>query len=121
MNHTGKWVSSLSIEKRRLLETRLLKKGASAQGEESLGQRRAAEDTNPLPIIHPPFTPMNQTHEQIENQMDLLSFGQESLWFLDQFESASALYLIPIALRLRGELNVEALCKAFETILQRHE
>jgi amino acid adenylation domain-containing protein len=53
--------------------------------------------------------------------LDPLSFGQESLWFLDQFESGSALYNVPQALRLRGPLDVEALRKAFEMVLERHE
>lgn len=52
---------------------------------------------------------------------DPLSFGQESLWFLDQLESESALYHVPQAIRLRGPLNVEALRKSFEIILERHE
>ena len=50
-----------------------------------------------------------------------LSFAQQRLWFLDQLQPGSALYNMPGALRLTGELDVEALRRAFETIVERHE
>ena len=50
-----------------------------------------------------------------------LSFAQERLWFLDQFEEGSPLYNIPIAMHLLGALNVAALERSFNEIVQRHE
>lgn len=50
-----------------------------------------------------------------------LSFGQQRMWFLDQLEPASAEYLIPLALRLRGPLDVPALRGAFDEVARRHE
>ncbi len=50
-----------------------------------------------------------------------LSFAQQRLWFLDQYEPNSPFYNIPIALRLRGDLNVEALEQSFQEIIRRHE
>jgi amino acid adenylation domain-containing protein/non-ribosomal peptide synthase protein (TIGR01720 family) len=51
-----------------------------------------------------------------------LSFGQQRLWFLDQFEPNSAEYVMtPIALRLRGALDVEALNSALSGLVARHE
>ncbi len=50
-----------------------------------------------------------------------LSYGQQRLWFLEQFEPGSPLYNIPFALRLTGPLNVKALEKSLREIVQRHE
>jgi len=50
-----------------------------------------------------------------------LSFSQERLWFLDQFQPGSPLYNVPMSLRLRGRLNVDALLQTFQEIIRRHE
>ncbi len=50
-----------------------------------------------------------------------LSFAQERLWVLDQLEPNNPLYNIPRALRLRGVLRTEALGKAINEIVRRHE
>ena len=51
-----------------------------------------------------------------------LSFAQQRLWFIDQFEQArSAEYNMPQALWLRGNLDISALQRALDTIVDRHE
>ncbi len=50
-----------------------------------------------------------------------LSFAQQRLWFLNQLEADSAFYNVPIARRLRGRLNIDALQKALESLTLRHE
>jgi amino acid adenylation domain-containing protein len=50
-----------------------------------------------------------------------LSFAQRRLWFLEQLGRAGAGYHVPTRLRLRGELDREALGRALERIVARHE
>lgn len=50
-----------------------------------------------------------------------LSFNQEQLWFLDQLQPGSSLYTIPVAFLLQGELDVSALERGIQTLVQRHE
>src|SRR4029077_4025992 len=50
-----------------------------------------------------------------------LSFAQERLWFLSRHEAEAGLYNVPIALRLRGPLNREALHAGLREIVARHE
>ncbi|MFW9080921.1 non-ribosomal peptide synthase/polyketide synthase [Pseudomonas sp. P2757] len=50
-----------------------------------------------------------------------LSFAQQRLWFLAQMEGANTAYNIPIALRLRGRLDDDALQRALARIVARHE
>jgi len=49
------------------------------------------------------------------------SLAQNRLWIVWQLDPASAAYNIPAALRLRGELDIQALISSFEQLIQRHE
>ncbi|MFB7664834.1 condensation domain-containing protein [Kitasatospora sp. NPDC056138] len=50
-----------------------------------------------------------------------LSFGQRRIWFVDQVQSDNAAYTIPIAYRVRGDLDVASLRDALATVVERHE
>nr|WP_244123661.1 non-ribosomal peptide synthetase [Burkholderia gladioli] len=50
-----------------------------------------------------------------------LSFAQQRLWFLAQLDGVSAIYHIPLALRLQGRLDTAAWQRALDTLLDRHE
>ncbi|WP_245562729.1 condensation domain-containing protein, partial [Nocardia araoensis] len=50
-----------------------------------------------------------------------LAPAQQRMWFLNQYDTGSGAYNLPIVIRLRGELNVEALRSALVDVLDRHE
>ncbi|MDQ2586489.1 non-ribosomal peptide synthase/polyketide synthase [Saccharothrix yanglingensis] len=50
-----------------------------------------------------------------------LSFAQQRLWFLDQFAPGGTEYATPLAVRLRGELDVPRLARALTALVERHE
>ncbi|HKG20385.1 MAG TPA: amino acid adenylation domain-containing protein [Blastocatellia bacterium] len=50
-----------------------------------------------------------------------LSFSQQRLWFLDQLEKGNPSYNIPTAVRIAGRLDEEALERALNEVVKRHE
>ncbi|MCA1006192.1 non-ribosomal peptide synthase/polyketide synthase [Rhodococcus hoagii] len=50
-----------------------------------------------------------------------LSLAQQRMWFLNRFEPDSAVNNIPLAIRLSGALDTEALRAAVQDVLARHE
>jgi condensation domain-containing protein len=50
-----------------------------------------------------------------------LSFSQQRLWFLDQLEPGSAIYNVPVAVRIRGGLSYQTMRLVINEIARRHE
>ncbi|GAB1537494.1 hypothetical protein NUACC21_01380 [Scytonema sp. NUACC21] len=50
-----------------------------------------------------------------------VSFAQQRLWFLQQFEPESGFYNIPVAVRFQGQPNIIALEHSLNHIISRHE
>ncbi|HSU17605.1 non-ribosomal peptide synthetase [Longimicrobium sp.] len=50
-----------------------------------------------------------------------LSFAQERTWFLERMEPEAGAYNMPVRIRLRGEIDAQALRCALETVVHRHE
>lgn len=50
-----------------------------------------------------------------------LSYAQQRLWFLARMEGDAATYNIPSALKLGGEINIEALRGSLALLIERHE
>ncbi len=61
--------------------------------------------------------------EPVPRQGDLLplSFAQERLWFLDQLIPDNPVYNIPMALDLKGRINIKAFKQTLGEIVRRHE
>jgi amino acid adenylation domain-containing protein len=82
--------------------------GALAEAVESA--RQTAPSSNSLPLI-----------AQSRDGELPLSFAQQRLWFLDQFQPGPGVYNIPAAVRLKGLLNPDALEQSLNEIISRHE
>jgi acyl carrier protein len=50
-----------------------------------------------------------------------LSFAQQRLWFLHELEPTSSFYNVPVAVRLRGRLQIDAMKRTLNEIVRRHE
>lgn len=59
--------------------------------------------------------------EHREGLEPALSSAQRRLWFLSQLEPDSAAYLIPACLDLHGPLDPDALHRAWDRVVERHE
>nr|WP_272819430.1 non-ribosomal peptide synthetase [Scytonema hofmannii] len=63
----------------------------------------------------PPIVP-------VSSRQDIpLSWAQERLWFMHQLEGESGAYTMSFTVRLVGDLKIEALEQAFQSMVQRHE
>src|SRR5262245_7831151 len=89
-------IATLSPAKRALLELKLKQQGVGRPQDNTI-PRRATQDAPPL------------------------SFAQQRLWFLDQFEPNSTAYNIPVVVRLQGSLDTVALHHAVNALVARHE
>jgi len=96
MDNLSKRIDSLSPAKRALLELRL-------KQSRNVGSRTLAIKPRP------------------NRESAVLSFAQRRLWFIDQIEQNHALYNVPRALRLTGKLDFDALKRALNELVRRHE
>ena len=66
----------------------------------------------------------NDTKSIISRQnldIALLSFAQQRLWFIDQLQSGSPEYNMPVAFQVTGQLNLQRVNDVFTVIIQRHQ
>ena len=90
-------IATLSPEKRALLERRLAADRSAARGEHVTARADLADGTR-LP----------------------LSFSQQRLWFLDQWQTGGSSYNIARGWWLQGSLDVPQLQQAFAHLIARH-
>ena len=71
---------------------------------------------------HRPEPPRAVSIPQTDRHHPLpLSFSQQRLWFLSQFQPVISAYNITTTLCLEGNLNFDRFIQSLETIVQRHE
>ncbi|WP_162034194.1 non-ribosomal peptide synthetase, partial [Chryseobacterium potabilaquae] len=54
-------------------------------------------------------------------EQQLLSFAQERLWFIDQYEGGSSAYNIPMVFGLSSRIDLSILAESFKVLLSRHD
>ncbi len=55
------------------------------------------------------------------NNYHPLSFTQQQLWFINQLQPGTATYNISVAVQIKGRLNLSALVRSLNEIIQRHD
>src|SRR5215212_2014057 len=97
----AKRIAELPLEKRALLFQQLQKQREK--------EKEQAEETLRIPRL------------PRESETYPLSFAQQRLWFLNQFEPESPEYNIPQAFRIEGDLDREVMQHALREVVRRHE
>ena len=64
------------------------------------------------------YSPIKKT--KLLKDGNAMSFAQERLWFLDQFEGSNENYNIPMIFRLEGKLDIKALKTSLNQLVARH-
>ena len=60
--------------------------------------------------------------EPVARQEELpLSFAQQRLWFIEQLEPGTSLYMVPLLLRLHGPVRAQVLERSLYLIVQRQQ
>ena len=88
--------AAMPADKRRLFRARFAERGLGAAG---------------LPIV-----PLAARTDRFP-----LSYAQERLWFLWKLDPENVSYNLPSAVRLRGELDLAAVRRAIDSLVQRHD
>lgn len=106
-------MSNLEQKKQRIAELSPDEQGALF---EQLRRKREQEKKTSLSLATQPISRQSR-----ETHSFPLSFAQQRLWFLEQFEPDTSLYNIPEALRISGRLQCAALRETLDRLVARHE
>ncbi len=82
----------------------------------SLSDKIATYEKSSSSAVYAEIVPRTDSKEALP-----LSLEQQAYWFLYQLEEGSSTYNTPAALRLVGNLHVDALNRALKVIVERHE
>ncbi|MFI8460812.1 amino acid adenylation domain-containing protein [Kitasatospora sp. NPDC085464] len=82
----------------------------------------AQEDAVQELLTGAPAGPASPAPRRVERgERAPLSFAQQRMWFADQLEPGSAVYHVPLPVRLAGPLDADALRAALGALVARHE
>ena len=96
MSQLKERIAGMSLDRRALLEQRLLGLHGLRSRPQTIPRREQADPA-------------------------WLSFGEQQMWFLDQLTPGTSTYNIPDAVQVGGPLDIEALEKGLQEIVRRHE
>jgi amino acid adenylation domain-containing protein len=81
-----------------------------------------AELAGKIDALRRPTSPVTLVQPRVEDNGETpLAFAQERLWFMEQLEPGQPFNNIPFAIRIEGELNLDALERAVAEIVRRHK
>ncbi|QPP07898.1 amino acid adenylation domain-containing protein [Streptomyces bathyalis] len=83
--------------------------------------RTLAETSPPSAVAGPAPAEPPQIRAAQPGEPVPATYGQRGLWFHDSLHPGSTVYNEPLALRLRGPLDRDALSYALDTVVERHE
>ncbi|MBC9730858.1 non-ribosomal peptide synthetase, partial [Streptomyces sp. TRM68367] len=90
----------------------------------ALGMELTLRELFEAPTVAGISAVLERTHPEVDGRpvaAAALSPAQRRLWFLHQLQGDSALYNVPVAVRLSGPLDREALRRALSDVVERHE
>ncbi|MFT3898741.1 MAG: amino acid adenylation domain-containing protein [Gordonia sp. (in: high G+C Gram-positive bacteria)] len=90
-------MSDVAARKRELMRQRLADKGLAVTAEPAVAAPRADGETSAVAV------------------------AQQRLWFVSYRDPADTSLIVPVALRVTGDLDAAALRRAFQTVVDRHE
>jgi len=88
---------------------------------QKLGYERISNESKMKVSEHSSFEKLEKIKKVDRTHALPLSFSQQRLWFLEKLESDNAIYNLPSAIRLIGNLNISVLEKSINTLISRHE
>ncbi|WP_419145180.1 amino acid adenylation domain-containing protein [Myxococcus stipitatus] len=87
----------------------------------TLAEQLSLEGATPTARVEIPLVRHQPTSPDAPINLHPLAYSQERMWFIQQIEPESVAHNVPLVLRLRTVLDIEALRRVFDELMRRHE